>query len=97
MIFLSLSDLSLSTCACGDEDDSTHLRSKKKQYSLRYSKSGSQPACCHGRSVFFMGNWSVKLLHLNQVITVLNQNVTESTFTYSHQNTFQNTVILNGQ
>ena len=69
---------------------------KKKQYSLRYCESGLQPACCHGRSVFFSGNRSVKLLDLNQVITVLNQNVTESRFTYSHLVTFQNTVILKG-
>ncbi len=45
---------------------------------------------------FFSGNRSVKLLDLNQVITVLNQNVTESTFTYSHLVTFQNTVISKG-
>ncbi len=30
MIFLSLSDLSLSTCARGDEDDSAHLGSTKE-------------------------------------------------------------------
>ena len=30
MIFLSLSDLSLSACARGDEDDKAHLGSKKE-------------------------------------------------------------------
>ena len=30
MIFLSLSDLSLSSCARGDEDDSAHLGSTKE-------------------------------------------------------------------
>ena len=97
MIFLSLSNLSMSTSACSDEDGSAHLGSKKKQYWLRYCKSGSQLACCHGRSVFFSGNRSVKLLDLNQVITVLNRNVTESTFTYSRLITSQHTVILKGK
>ena len=69
---------------------------KKKQYLLRYCKLGSQPACCHGQSVFFSGNRSVKLLDLNQVITVLIQNVTESRFTYSRLVTFQNTVTSKG-
>ncbi len=69
---------------------------KKKRYLLRYCKLGSRPACCHGRSVFFSGNQSVKLLDLNQVVTVLNQNVTESRFTYSHLVTFQDTVISKG-
>ena len=44
-----------------------------------------------------MGSGSVKLLDLNQVITVLNQNVTESNFTNSCLVTFQNTVISAAQ
>ncbi len=45
---------------------------------------------------FFSGNRSVKLLDLHQVVTVLNQNVTESIFTYSRLVTFQNIVISKG-
>ncbi len=76
MVFLCLSNRSMSTCARNGEDFSTDLGSKKKLYLLRYCESGLQPHCRHGRSVFFRCNRCVKLLHLNQVITVLNQNVT---------------------
>ena len=45
----------------------------------------------------FSGDQSVKLLDLNQVITVLNQNVTESNLKNSCLITFQNVVISRGQ
>ena len=69
---------------------------KKEQYLKRYCESGLRPAFCHGQSVFFMGNGSIKLLDLNQVITVLNRNVTESNFTNFCLITFKNTEILKG-
>ena len=63
---------------------------------MRYCELGFWLAYCNGLSVFFMDNGSVKLLDLNQVITVLNHNVTESNFTNSCLITFQNTVIMKG-
>ena len=98
MIFLSLSDLSLSTCARGDEDDSAHLGSTKEAIFAEILRTGFATGLVAMVDLYFFSrNRSVKLLHLNQVITVLNRNVTESTFTYSRLITFQNTVILKGQ
>ena len=47
--------------------------------------------------LYFYGQYgSVNLLDLNQMITVINQNATESNFKNSCLITFQNTVILKG-
>ena len=96
MVFLSLSDLSISMCAGSDMDYGTHLRTRKQAIFTEILQIGFVTGLLPWLICIFSGNRSVKLLGLKQVITVLNRNVTESTFTYSHLVTFQNTVISKG-
>ena len=77
MVFLSLSDLSILMCAHSDEDDSAHLGSKKEAIFAEILGTGFGIGLLQWSICIFCGNRSVKLLDLNQVTTVLNQNVTD--------------------
>ncbi len=72
MIFLSLSNLSLSTYAHGYEDDSAHLGSTKEAIFAEILHIGFATGLLPWSICIFSGNWSIKLLDLKQVITVLN-------------------------
>ena len=77
-------------------DHGTHLRTRKQAIFTEILQIGFVTGLLPWLICIFSGNRSVKLLDLNQVITVLNHNGTESRFTYSCLVTFQNTVILKG-